>query len=409
MAQLGGTRLYERFIARQPIFDLRMKVFGYELLFRAGPENIFRPSKEASTSVIADSVTLFDLQALTGNSKAFINADQAALLRGSPRILPPDRIVVEVLESVAPSREIVEACSALIRDGYTLALDDFNDEEKWAPLIPLVKFLKVDFRASATDARKAIAKRHRSNGIQLLAEKVETAKDVEEAKRLGYSYFQGFFFCKPSMVESRDIPANKMIYLQLLAAIAVDDISFKDVEEILKKDPSLTYRLLRYLNSPLRGVRSEIHSIHQAIVLLGESEFRRWVSIVAIAAMAGDKTPELVRLALTRAYFCEEFAQPVGMLPKSSDLFFMGLLSVTDALLDRPIEQILATVPVSAEVRAALTGGTNKFRDVYDTLLAYERADWKRVTATVNHFESIESMVPVCYMSAANRAGTITG
>jgi c-di-GMP-related signal transduction protein len=400
--------LYERFIARQPIFDLRMKVFGYELLFRAGPENIFKPRKEASTSVIADSVTLFDLQALTGSAKAFINADEAALLRGAPRILPPQRIVVEVLESVSPSQDVIDACTSLINDGYTLALDDFNDEEKWAPLIPLAKYLKVDFRASGSAARKAIAKRYRTNRIQLLAEKVETAVDVEEAKQLGYSYFQGFFFCKPSMVEGRDIPANKLSYVQLLAAVASTDISHSQVEDILKKDPSLTYKLLRYLNSPLTGLRSEIHSIREAISLLGEIEFRRWVSIVAVAAMAGDKTPELVRLALTRAYFCEEFAQPVGLLPKSSDLFFMGLLSVTDALLDRPIEQILATVPVSAEVRAALTGGSNKFRDVYDTLLAYERADWKGLSASVNRFESIESMVPVCYMSAANRASAIS-
>jgi EAL and modified HD-GYP domain-containing signal transduction protein len=386
-----------------------MKVFGYELLFRDGSENIFKPRKEASTSVIADSVTLFDLQSLTGNAKAFINADQAALLRGAPRILPPQRIVVEVLETVSPSQEVVEACTALTHDGYTLALDDFADEAKWAPLIPLVKFLKVDFRASGSAARKAMAKRYHSKGIQLLAEKVETAKDVEEAKQLGYSYFQGFFFCKPSMVETRDIPANKLVYMQLLAAISQPEIPYSDVEDILKRDPSLTYKLLRYLNSPLTGLRSEIHSIREAIALLGESEFRRWVSIVAVVAMAGDKTPELIRLALTRAYFCEEFARPVGLLTKSSDLFFMGLLSVTDALLDRPIEQILATLPVSAEVRAALSGGANKFRDVYDTLLAYERADWKGLTATVNRFESIESMVPVCYLSAANRAGAISG
>jgi c-di-GMP-related signal transduction protein len=399
--------VYERFIARQPIFDLRLKVFGYELLFRSGQENIFKPQKEASTSVIADAVTLFDLQSLTGNAKAFINADQSALLRGAPRILPAQRIIVEILESVVLTPEVLEACTALHRDGYVLALDDFNDEPRWAPLIPLAKIIKVDFRSSGSEARKAIAERYRSNGIQLLAEKVESAIEVDEARQFGYTYLQGFFFSKPTMVQGRNIPGNKLAYLNLLAEIAPAEMSHEKVEEIFKRDPSLTYKLLRYMNSPLLGLRVEIHSIREAISLIGDLEFRRWVSIVAVSAMVGDKPPELVRLALTRAFFCEQFAQPVGMMPKSSDLFFMGLLSVTDALLDQPIEQILSMVPVSDEVRIALTGGSNRFRDVYETLLAYERADWQALTNTISRFVSIESQVPLCYISAANRAGAI--
>jgi EAL and modified HD-GYP domain-containing signal transduction protein len=363
--------LLERFIARQPIFDQRLKVFGYELLFRAGPENVFQPRKEASTSVIADSVALFDLQTLTGpNAKAFINADQAALLRGAPRLLPAQRIAVEILETVSPTPEVLEACVALCKDGYVLALDDFVDQPKWEPLIPLAKFLKVDFRASGSDARRAIAQRYRSNGIQLLAEKVETQADVQEARNLGYSYFQDFFFCKPIMVQGRDIPGNKLIYLQLLEAVSAPELVYAKIEGLLKQEPSLIYKLLRYLNSPLVGLRIEIRSIREAIALLGETEFRRWVSIVAVASMAADKAPEQVRVALTRAYFCEEFALPVGMTAQRSDLFFMGLLSVTDAMLDRPMDQILANLPVSVEVRTALTGGSNHFRDVFDTLLA---------------------------------------
>jgi EAL and modified HD-GYP domain-containing signal transduction protein len=400
--------LHERFIARQPIFDQRLKVFAHELLFRAGPENVFQPRKEASTSVIADSATLFDLQTLTGPSaKAFINADQAALLRGAPRLLPAQRIVVEILETVSPTPEVLEACVDLCKDGYVFALDDFVDQPKWEPLIPLAKFLKVDFRASGSDARRAIAQRYRSNGVQLLAEKVETQADVQEARNLGYSYFQGFFFCKPIMVQGRDIPGNKLIYLQLLEAVSAPELVYAKIEGLLKQEPSLIYKLLRYLNSPLVGLRIEIRSIREAIALLGETEFRRWVSIVAVASMAADKAPELVKIALTRAYFCEEFARPVGMTSQSSDLFFMGLLSVTDAMLDRPWDQILANLPVSVEVRTALAGGSNHFRDVYDTLLAYEQADWDRLTASVRRFDSIEAQVPVCYLAAANRASAI--
>src|SRR5581483_9762966 len=236
--RLGGLGLYERFVARQPIFDANLKVFAYELLFRAGHRNVFEPRAEASSSVIVDSATLFDLQTLTGPSaKAFVNADEAALLRGAPRLLPAERIVVEVLETVRPTPDVVQACAGLHAAGYPLALDDFADHPKWQPLLPLAKFLKVDFR---------------------------------EARSLGYSYFQGFFFCKPAMVSAKGIPGNKLNYVEILAAVSEPVVSFSKVEEILKREPSLVYKLLRYLNSPLVGLRVEIRGIREAIALIGE-------------------------------------------------------------------------------------------------------------------------------------------
>jgi len=396
--------LYERFIARQPIFDERLKVFAYELLFRAGPQNIFQPRKEASSSVIVDSATLFDLQTLTGHAKAFINVDESAILRGAVRLLPANRIVVEILETVSPTPAVLQACTDLCSAGYTLALDDFVDHPKWEPLVQLVKFLKVDFRDNDADARCAIAKRYRSNGMHLVAEKVETQADVKQARNFGYAFFQGFFFCKPTMIEGKDIPGNKLTYLRLLEAVSEPELSYNRVEELLKQEPSLVYKLLRYLNSPIVGMRVEIRGVREAIALLGEREFRRWVSVVAIVSMASDKAPELIRTALTRAYFCEDLSRLIGMSTHSSDLFLMGLLSVADALLDRPLEQILSSVPISAEVHAALCGGTNRFRDVYETLLAYERADWATLSATVRRFNSIEAQVPGCYLAAAGRA-----
>ena len=397
--------MYERFIARQPIFDERMKVFAYELLFRAGPENVFQPRKEASSTLIVDSATLFDLQTLTGKAKAFINVDQAAILRGAPFLLPPQRIVVEILESVSPIPEVVEACADLRVAGYSLALDDFVDDGKWEPLLPYASFLKVDFRANNEVARQEVAQRHRRNGLHLLAEKVETQDDMKQAQSLGYRYFQGFFFCKPTMLQGRDIPGNKLTFVRLLEAVSGPEMSYSRVEDLLKHDPSLVYKLLRYMNSPLVGLRVEIHGVREAIVLLGEKEFRRWVSIVAIVSMASDKAPEIIRTALTRAYFCEGISPVLGMASQASDLFLMGLLSVADALLDCPIEKVLSGIPVSEDVRTALCGGTNPFRDVYETLLAYERADWQALSATVARFQSVEEQVPVCYLAAAGRAG----
>src|SRR5215471_316833 len=184
--------MHEKFIARQPIFDKQLRVHAYELLFRGGPQNFFQARNHVSSSVIADSITLFDLQALTGHARAFINVDELALRLGAPRLLPADRIVVEILESVKPTDEIVEICRSLRKDGYLLALDDFLGDAKLQPLVALASYLKVDFTLLDAEGRKRVVRQSSGNGVALLAEKVETQRDFDEAHNLGYSYFQGF-------------------------------------------------------------------------------------------------------------------------------------------------------------------------------------------------------------------------
>ena len=399
--------MHEKFIARQPIFDQRLRVYAYELFFRGGPQNFFQPSKNATASVIADSITLFDLQMLTGHSRAFVNVDELALRLGAPRLLPPDRIVVEILETVPPTVEIVKICADLRAAGYLLALDDFMDAPEMQPLVDLAHFLKVDFKLMDSDARARLAAKYRDRKLSLLAEKVETAKELEEARSLGYSYFQGYFFCKPAMIETREIPGNKLIQLQLLNAVAAPELDYAAIEGLLKQDPSLLYRLLRYLNSPVLGLRAEVHSVRQALTLLGENEFRRWVSIFAIIAMSSGKPPELIRTALTRGYFCEEFSSSAGLVGHSSSLFLMGLLSITDALLDKPIQEVLDSLPIAQDVKTALCGGENRFRDVYDLLMAMERAEWPQLSSFAGRLGCPEDKVPASYQAAIQRASAI--
>ncbi|HKM66879.1 MAG TPA: HDOD domain-containing protein [Candidatus Acidoferrum sp.] len=400
--------MHEKFIARQPIFDKRLRVYAYELLFRGGPQNFFQARNHASSSVIADSLTLFDLQALTGSARAFINVDELALRLGAPRLLPPERIVVEILESVKPTSEIVGICRELRQDGYLLALDDFLGDSNLQPLVDLAHYLKVDFTLLDGDGRKRVAEQFAGNGISLLAEKVETQQDLDEARNLGYCYFQGYFFCRPSMLETRDIPGNKLIQLQLISAVAAPELNYDAIENLLKQEPSLLYRLLRYLNSPALGLRSEIHSIRNAISMLGDTEFRRWVSIFAVIAMSSGKPPELIRTALTRAYFCEDFAAPAGFHDKSATMFLMGLLSVADALLDKPIEEVLRTLPIDPEVKSALCGGENRYRDLYEVLLALERAQWPRLTTFTERLGCPEDNIPDSYQSAIQKASVVS-
>jgi len=397
----------EKFIARQPIFGSDLKVFAYELLFRTSCENRAEPNPMASQSVIVDSLMVFQLERLIGPAKAFVNMDEKALLSEAAKLLDPRRVVLELLEHVNPTAEVMEACHDLRRRGYELAIDDFVGEEKWGALIPLVNFLKVDYRDCGEGAQRTIAKQYLPQGIALVAEKVETQAEVERGKRLGYAYFQGFFFCKPTMITEHDIPAEKTVCVRILKETAAAEMNVAKVEELMRQDPSLTYKLLRYLNSPLLGRSGEVRDIPRAVRLLGEREFRRWISIVAVVSLAAGKPIELARTAVMRGYFCEQVAEASGRAAEASELFLMGLLSVADALLDRSMERVLEDLPVPKDMAAALRGAQNEFRGVLDLMLAYEGGTWNAVTKAARRINVKETVLPECYMRASDKASMV--
>jgi c-di-GMP-related signal transduction protein len=400
--------MHERFIARQPIFDTRLRVYAYELLFRRGAQNFFQPPTGTSSSVIAESIGVSDLLTLIGSARAFMNADELALRLGAPRLLPADRIVVEILETVKPTPEIVKICRELRDSGYMLALDDFVDAPGLEPFVELAEFLKVDFQLLDRKGRDHIARKYCNGHLALLAEKVETEVELAEARALGFRYFQGYFFCKPSMIQTREIPGDKHLQLQLLSAVVDPQLHRDALEDLLNREPSLLYRLLRYLNSPLLGLGAGIGNIREALVLLGEDEFRRWVSIFAVSGMSAGKPPELLRTALTRAYFCEQFSTVAGLRERQFDLFLMGLFSILDALLNEPLTDALAALPVAKEVKVALCGGINRLRDPFEILLAFERADWPRLPAYVERLGCDEDTIPDTYQAAIQKAALIT-
>lgn len=235
-----------KFIARQPILDSEMRVFAYELLFRDDPRNSIEPDAQASSNVVADSITLSDLQLLTGNALAFVNVDEMALRLGAGRLLPPNRMVVEILETVRPTEDIITICRELRSSGYQIALDDFLDEPKMTPLVELAQFLKVDFQQSNSSVRERVADKYRDGSISLLAEKVETQAEMEEARHLGFTYFQGYFFSKPSTMEMPDIAGHRRILSQLLNAAVAPESNHIAIVKLLEEEPSLLYRFLRF-------------------------------------------------------------------------------------------------------------------------------------------------------------------
>jgi EAL and modified HD-GYP domain-containing signal transduction protein len=372
------------FIARQPIFDVTSDVMGYELLFRNGLTNCFAATdgNEATRQVLLNTFVLFGLSRLTGGRPAFINFTRDYLLNDLVRLFPTHSVVVEILEDIPPDREVVAACRGLKDAGYTLALDDVTELEPYGELLDLVDVIKVDFIAAGPEKRRAMAKQLRGSRLRLLAEKVETHEEFTEAVNEGFALFQGYFFSKPEVVKRRDVPGNRAQYLRLLRELRKPDVTVDGLERIIKQDLSLSYRLLKYINSPLFGLRSEIRSVRHALTLLGERDVRRWAMLAALHEVAPDKPSELLETGLLRARFCETLSGVLGADTRDTaeEMFLVGLFSVLDGLLDVSLEEAVREAGVPARVKGALLGVPGPLRNVFELESAYERGDWEQAT-----------------------------
>lgn len=367
----------QKFLARQPIFNGHRIVIGYELLFRSSLENFFPNAQpDVAAASTADNLFLFGVEQLTRGRRAFLNCTRDFIVRGYPALLPKDRVVLEVLEDVEIDDELVGACRQLKKAGYLIALDDFRNTPEWQPMIAVASVIKVDVLATPQQEQFRLAKKFAGSQVRLLAEKVETYDVFERCLSWDFQYFQGYFFSKPQMLTRHDIPAYKLNYLLVLQAANRSRIDLEEVAERIKTEASLSYRLLRYLNSPVFALVSDVHSIPHALALLGERGVRKWVSLVAIAGMAEDKPQELIVLPLIRARLCELLAYMAGMDEFADDFFLMGLLSAIDAILDMPMENVLKEITVREEIRDALLGRQNRFRQVMDVALLYETGSW---------------------------------
>ena len=331
MAEMAGP-ITTRFIARQPIFARDKTVVAYELLFRQTAENVFGShDPDQATKACLDTAILVGFDFLKGHS-VFVNCTRDCLLSGYVALFSPEITVVEVLETVTPDQEVVAACRKLKKAGYRIALDDFVDQPAYAPLTELADIIKVDFRLSPPPVREALVRKFANQRTQLLAEKVETHEEFAAALQLGFTLFQGYFFCKPVVVSTHDISSSRVSYLRILKAANAPELDFGKIEELIKSEPALYYRLLRYLNSAAFGFRVEVKSIAQALVLLGERDLRRWLTLVCVVLANSGKPHELVVLALVRARFCELLATRSKVTESAS--FMLGLFSLMDAILD---------------------------------------------------------------------------
>ena len=373
----------EVFVARQPIFDRRLEVVGYELLFRGGrvQEATVASPEGATASVVLNSLTEIGLERIVGNRSAWINVSREFVLSGLAETVPPGLVCLELLEDQLLDDQLYAGIEELGRAGYRLALDDFQFSESIEPLLGVVDVVKLDILALGRERFSSHAQRLKSYGLVVLAEKVETHDDYAFCADAGSELFQGYFFCKPELVSGRKIAASSASLLQLIAALQEPGVSLEQLEVLIGRDISLSLRLLRYINSAFFGLRGTVRSIGQALALLGLENLRRWATLSAFVGVE-HKSSELTLTALIRARFCELATDRLGAV-SSGELFTLGLFSVIDALMDVAMESVLASIPFPEDMRQALIDRQGPKGRLLDCVSAIEAGEFDRAQALI--------------------------
>ncbi len=370
------------YLARQPIFTKSQKLYGYELLYRSSQMNSFHCSDgdKASSDVMISSFHLIGIENITGGKKAFINFTDQLIKEEIATLFPSKDLVVEILETVQPCGDIVASCSSLKSKGYMLALDDFVFSEEYMPLIAMADIIKVDFLSTPPHIREMLVKTLKNRNIKFLAEKIETIEDFEMAKKLGYTLFQGYFFSKPVIMSVYDVSPSKLNYLLLIQKTNHPDFDFEQVADIISRDISLSYKLLRLMNSAAFGFRFRIKSVRQALMILGTEEIRKWVSLIAIRGIGEDHPDEIITTSLVRARFLEQLSVAYSKAANHDECFLIGLFSTLDVLMSRPMSDILKEIAITDEIAEALIHNGGRMGHAFLLILAYEKADWDTVT-----------------------------
>ncbi|HVI39902.1 MAG TPA: HDOD domain-containing protein [Anaerovoracaceae bacterium] len=370
------------YIARQPIFNQDLSLFGYELLHRRNTNNCYENEDHsgATAELVRNSFLVLDFDNLTDGTRGFINFTQDLLEAEIPQILPKEKVVVEILETVAATDIVIEDCKKLKDEGYILALDDLifdRTDLDYTPLIELADIIKIEFPSTDKQKQRELIKKYK-NKVTFLAEKVETREEYKEAAAMGYELFQGYFFCKPIMMKSKEIASLNIHLIEILKELQKAEPDFTKVTETIEKDLGLTYKLLKMANSIYYGARCEISSLRQVVVRLGIHEMKRWISILLIKDFENDENSELIKVCLLRGKLLSLMAHKLKRNVLETDFFFTGVLSSIDIIMDQEMEVILGELALSDEVKKALLGEKGQLRECLDTVLLYERLEFEQ-------------------------------
>lgn len=343
------------FIGRQPIFDSKLNVAGYELLFRSGEANVFDgcDGDRATSQVINNALMEIGLDEIVGDVPAYINFTKELIINGTAQLLPADRVVLEILETVKVDQELIDGVEVLVAAGYQIALDDFTYSEEWEPLIKLAHIIKIDVMEHPADKVKEQLSHLAGSKAKILAEKVETQDEYDQLKKEGFDYFQGYFFSKPTVLSHKGMSSDSFSLLQLMAQLQNPDVNIDEIEKLVSQNISLSYKLFRYINSAAFALKNKLTSIKQIVIYFGIQRLKDWVCLIALAENS-DKPTELILSGLTRAKMCELIANETADVAEKDSYFIVGLFSILDALLDHPLNTILENLPLDEAINQAL-------------------------------------------------------
>jgi len=400
----------EVFVARQPIFNKKEETIAYELLYRDKHDSYYPniDGDEATTDVIINSFLNIGLETLSCGKPCFINFTENLLKLEIPSYFHPNDIVVEILENVPPSLSIMQYCQRLKEQGYKIALDDFALEAH-EKLLPYADIIKVDFLNTSKKKRVAIEQIANRLSIHLLAEKIETREEFEEAKKSGYVYFQGFFFSKPTVISSHDVPTYLHSYFRIIQQLSKPEPDIEEISHLIEQDLSLSYKLLKLANSNVFRAQQKIQSIRHAIMILGLKEIKKWMYILAIREgkqKISKTNDEVYKISLVRAKMCEWIAEK-NRRDISASAFLTGMFSLMDSILGIPMDKVLNSLSLDEKISDALRGKDNELKSYLNLVVAMERAEWDQVIEYAKTISIPDKDLPILYSKACMWAENI--
>jgi c-di-GMP phosphodiesterase len=367
------------FVARQPILDHHSRVQGYELLFKNGRKREDDTDKELAAGALLGNAIVFGVAELTSGLPAFVPCTADSLSEEWVLGLPPALTVVQLDEEVEPTASVLEAWRALKQRGFRLAVDNFSGRQAATPLVAIADFVKVDIGRTAASERRRLIDRLTHTVVKAIAKNVETPSDWKQVREEGFEFFEGYYFCRPEPVKNAKMPANRLVHLEILEVLQRDPVDLARLSQLVMCDASLTYGVLRLVNSPVCALRQEVSSIHTALILLGEAKARRMAMLAIASDFNGEQPKELLRMAFERGRFCELSAGLIGLIP--AEQYLIGMISLFPAMLRISMKDLVKTLPLREEARNALLGSRNREGVLLDLLLCQDRQDWDKYDA----------------------------
>ncbi len=404
----------EVFLARQPILKSNEEIFAYELLYRSQKQqNISEINGDKATLDVLNTLMQIGIDELSEGKLCFINFTDNLLKYEFPNYLRPDMFVIEILENVVFTDELIDQCRRLKVQGYKIALDDFEmlgDEENFDKIMKIASIVKIDVQKTSRAEQQKLFQLFKPYNIELLAEKVETREEYEQCLRDGYKYFQGYFFCRPTIHSTKDLEAHGSTFFEVMMELSIPEPDITKIADKIERDLSTSYKLLKLVNSPVFLGNNKIKSIKQAIMLIGLKELKKWIYLLYMREQSDQKhhiPNQLIKLSLIRAKASELIATNIGQRHESPSYFLVGILSLMDTLLRVPIEKIIEKLPLDNNIKDTLLGVQTPYRDVLELVISIEKGEWSEIDKLSNKMDINKETLNNHYLNAIKWASEV--